>query len=159
MDNHEDQGSAEQQSRYPIWSIYEKYANTKMKITDSNDNTYESVADMWSKELDEECVEKEKSDKKALKLLKGERIGSLKDWYSGGKDYWDKKPATNDGVLEGYGDYHDMETEYSKKILNEHLYLMPGKGRAIEAGAGIGRISKAILHDVFAEIDLQEYSG
>lgn len=63
-----------------------------------------------------------------------------------------------EGVLEGYGKYHGMESEYSSKILHEHLNMMPSRGRALEAGAGIGRISKAILKDVFEEIDIQDCS-
>ena len=109
---------------------------------------------MWLKELDEDQVAIEKGNKQAMKLLKGERIGSKENWYGGAKDYWNNKPATNDGVLEGYGDYHEMETDYSRKVLNAHIELMPSKGRALEAGAGIGRISKSLLHGVFEEIDL-----
>ena len=111
---------------------------------------------MWKKELDEEEVEKEKSDPDAMKSLKGERIGSVKNWYSGAKTYWDSKPPTIDGVLEGYGEYSEQETDYSREILNKFLDKMPQTGRAFEGGAGIGRISKSILHGVFDEIDLQE---
>lgn len=57
--------------------------------------------------------------------MKGDRIGSVEKWYKGGKDYWDNKPATIDGVLEGYGNYHEMETKYSQKILNKFINLMP----------------------------------
>ena len=62
-------------------------------------------------------------------------------------------------MLEGYGKYHQMESEYSTKILKKHMHIIPGKNRALEAGAGIGRISKEILQKVgFEEIDIQDCS-
>lgn len=65
----------------------------------------------------------------------------MKNWYDGGKDYWDKKEASIKGVLEGYDKCHEMESNYSKKILEQHLKYLPSKGRCLEAGAGIGRIT------------------
>ena len=129
-----------------------------MVVTDSTGNEYESVGDMWKKELDETSVAQEKSDEEAQKKLKGERIGSERNWYDGSLQYWEKKPATVEGVLEGYGKYHEMESNYSKQVLQNHLKMLPSKKRALEAGAGIGRITKSILKDVFAEIDLQDSS-
>lgn len=35
---------------------------------------------------------------------------------------------------------------------------MPNKGRAIDIGAGIGRVTKVLLKEVFGEIDLLDQS-
>ena len=44
----------------------------------------------------------------------------------------------------------------SEEFVSEFLDKLPGKERALEAGAGIGRDSKAILVKHFDKVDLQE---
>ena len=119
---------------------------------------------MWETEFNQQLDEQEASEQKAKESVGNDdknedTIGSVNNWYNGAKDYWNNKPATIEGVLEGYGKYHEMETDYSKKVLQDHMHLIPSKGRALEGGAGIGRISKQILHPLkFESIDIQDCS-
>ena len=133
---------------------------------------------MWETEFNQPLDEQETSVQKAKESVENDdknqtkmsgnrmnddknddTIGSVNNWYNGAKDYWNSKPATIEGVLEGYGKYHEMETDYSKKVLQDHMHLIPSKGRALEGGAGIGRISKQILNPLkFESIDIQDCS-
>ena len=36
-------------------------------------------------------------------------------------DYWESKPATISGVLDGYEDLDGMDIEFSRKVLNKYL--------------------------------------
>ena len=93
-----------------------------MVISSSSEDKYDSVNEMWESEFGEQPEENGQANNKNVK---GSRIGSEKNWYEGSRDYWDNKPATVEGVLEGYGEYSEMEIDYSKKILLSHLYMMP----------------------------------
>lgn len=69
-----------------------------MWIYDSNDNAFQTIEEMWKRELDEETVKDEKlNPEKYFKdgeKLEGQRIGSKRAWYRLGEDYWDKQEAT-----------------------------------------------------------------
>ena len=47
-----------------------------------------------------------------------------------------------------------MESEYSIRVFKEYTEYLPGKTRAFDVGAGIGRVTKTILKLVFDEIDI-----
>ena len=47
-----------------------------------------------------------------------------------------------------------MEAKYSDTILKQFIDKLPGTNNALEAGGGIGRISKTILSNYFENIDL-----
>ena len=38
------------------------------------------------------------------------KCGNTKNWYKRSVDYWDRQPATNEGVLGGYGSIHEAES-------------------------------------------------
>ena len=98
---------------------------------------------MWSKELGhvhEADVEK-----------RGE-------WYDKQKKYWDGQPTTIDGVLGGYGKFHNLEADYSVRVFTQFTSFLPSRKRAFEVGAGIGRITKTLLKEVFEEIDILDQS-
>ena len=61
-------------------------------------------------------------------------------------------------MLGGYEKYHVMESDYSEVIFNKYKDYLPGKSRAFEVGAGIGRISKTLLVNHFEKIDLNDQS-
>lgn len=88
--------------------------------------------------------------------MRGERIGGIDKWYEKQKTYWDGQPTTIDGVLGGYEKYHVMESDYSEVVFNKYKDYLPGKSRAFEVGAGIGRISKTLLVNHFEKIDLND---
>ena len=99
---------------------------------DSLGNEFMSVAEFWKQNEDR------------------------KEWYDVGKKYWDGQPTTIDGVCGGpeYGALHVMESAYSVKVFTEFVGHLPSRQRAFDVGAGIGRVTKHILKEVFAEIDL-----
>ena len=117
------------------------------KARDSEGNEFKSIKEMWQKELNP--TEQDKNEK-----IEGERIGGVKQWYDKQKTYWDGQAATVDGVLGGYGHLSKMELAYSVKIFQDFVGHLPGRKRAFDVGAGIGRVTKEILNHVFEEIDL-----
>jgi len=42
------------------------------------------------------------------------------------------------------------------EVFKEYINELPSRKRALDAGAGIGRVTKHILSEVFEEIDLNE---
>ena len=69
-------------------------------------------------------------------------VVNKENWYKGCVDYWDRQPTTVDGVLGGYGDIHEVESDTSRAMIIRFRHLMPSTGAALDCGAGIGRISK-----------------
>ena len=62
-------------------------------------------------------------------------------------------------MLEGFGHVHTGESKTSAEVFAKFVDHMPRLGRALEAGGGIGRISKTILYPMgFEKIDLQDQS-
>lgn len=61
----------------------------------------------------------------------------------------------NDGVLGGFGWVDQLDVRDSKQVL-EGLNI--GRGRALDVGAGIGRVSKDLLFHIFDKVDLVEQS-
>lgn len=58
------------------------------------------------------------------------------------------------GVLGGYGESHEADVKFSKELLER--FPTKSKTRALDCGAGIGRITKHVLLDYYSEIDLVE---
>lgn len=89
-------------------------------------------------------------------------------WYTDAADYWSNVEATDDGVLGGFGKLSVFDSRDSKKFIrefvegkfgaNNHL-ISPPKFKtnlACDCGAGIGRVSKVFLLDIFDKVDLVE---
>ena len=75
-----------------------------------------------------------------------------KTWYSLQRQFWDKQPTTIEGVLQGHANTSDIELAQSKEFLRS---IFPTRGgRALDAGCGIGRVSKHLLLDFFSDVDL-----
>jgi protein N-terminal methyltransferase len=68
--------------------------------------------------------------------------------------YWREASPTIDGVLGGLGHVHEIDIRESMTFLNA-LRLI-GRDRALDCGAGIGRISKHLLCPLFRTIDVME---
>ena len=79
-------------------------------------------------------------------------------WYEKQKVYWDEQPTTIDGVLGGYGKYHEMETAYSVQVITEFVSEFPTTNYAFDIGAGIGRNTKFVLGEIFKNVDLLDQS-
>lgn len=77
--------------------------------------------------------------------------------YKKSKDYWANISATNDGVLGGFGSISDIDIKDSIRFLKmlrkrDSLKL----DRALDVGAGIGRVTKDLLSRCFVVVDLLE---
>ncbi|TNV70621.1 hypothetical protein FGO68_gene17046 [Halteria grandinella] len=87
---------------------------------------------------------------------------TLKQWYSHQTAYWDRQAASIDGVLGGYGVVHQRDVEGSRGFLEKLKVASDckpmGTGRALDCGAGIGRVTKELLLPNFDTIDLIEPS-
>lgn len=78
--------------------------------------------------------------------------------YDKSKDYWSNVPASVDGMLGGFSFVTTVDIGDSTVFLNK-LFRMkdgPSKGRALDCGAGIGRITENLLLGHFERVDLLE---
>ena len=84
------------------------------------------------------------------------RVGNIDIWFHKGNSYWESQESTNDGVLGGYGSLSQKDTMYSLKFLLELYKSNPSiqRGTALDCGAGIGRITKDLLKNVYKSVDL-----
>jgi protein N-terminal methyltransferase len=117
---------------------------TKQNGCDSEGYFYSDIDEMWKREL-----EPSKYD--------ANTAGSKGDWYNKGAEYWEKTEATISGVLGGFPELNTPDIKASKKLLAyffEKANLQ--NDRAIDCGAGIGRIAKELLVYCFKEVDLVE---
>mmetsp|Transcript_20749 Transcript_20749/g.50349 ORF Transcript_20749/g.50349 Transcript_20749/m.50349 type:complete len:257 (-) Transcript_20749:253-1023(-) len=110
--------------------------------SDSFGNVYESTAEMWQKELGKA------------------NPTSKKGWYGKAVHYWDGVDATVDGVLGGFGHVSGVDLKESQEFLTSlkndgHLKLSE-ESRAVDCGAGIGRITEGLLCKMFSKVDLVE---
>lgn len=79
-------------------------------------------------------------------------------FYTNAQKYWSEIAPTVDGMLGGLGCIAPADIQFSSQFLND-LYKMnpsPGKSRALDCGAGIGRVTKHLLTKVFECVDLVE---
>lgn len=79
-------------------------------------------------------------------------------FYEDAVQYWSQVPATVDGMLGGYGFISKVDIQGSNMFLKQlfKLEIPPGNGRALDCGAGIGRITKNLLLNHFQKVDLVE---
>ena len=138
-------------------TILQKYSEGEQNAKDIEDglaNNYTSLNEFWASQFDPDEVNEEdtpdalKKDKQIIRF----------EWYEKQREYWDNQPVTIDGVLGGYGQYHEMETAHSIKIFQEYTQLLPNRKRAFDVGCGIGRVTKFILSNVFDKVDLLDQS-
>ena len=87
------------------------------------------------------------------------------EWYDRGKAYWEWADTTNDGVMSGIGPLHDADVSDSLRFLTAgKTPLWPSTDlradtRALDIGAGIGRVSGALLLGLCGEVDLVDGSA
>ena len=106
-------------------------------------------------ELDDYCSSNDHGENTGADL---EGRDTEKDFYKDAADYWSKIPATIDGMLGGYGFISSLDINGSNQFLKQlfRLKVPPGKERALDCGAGIGRITKNLLFNHFKKVDLVE---
>lgn len=105
--------------------------------SDSNGKTYKNPKEMWEAEL------------------RGDLYDEKEGWYGKSLAYWRKVEPTVSGVLGGMEHVHDADIRESKEFI---LSVQPpvGRKRALDCGAGIGRITKNLLVPLFETTDLME---
>jgi protein N-terminal methyltransferase len=81
---------------------------------------------------------------------------SQQDWYEKTRRYWSGVEPTVNGVLGGMEHVHEDDIRESKAFL-ESLPSV-GRERALDCGAGIGRVSKYLLCPLFQTTDVMERS-
>lgn len=81
-------------------------------------------------------------------------------WYEGGAAYWQGVDATLDGVLGGFARLSEPDIAGSRRFLAPFLSGKASRSvsntRALDCGAGIGRITKQLLAKEFSRVDLVE---
>lgn len=79
-------------------------------------------------------------------------------FYTKAQEYWSKVDATVDGMLGGFAAISRTELVSSRLFLNEIYRVKPApeRVRALDCGAGIGRVSKGLLMPFFLKTDLVE---
>lgn len=112
------------------------YSEPPIKGRDTNGRSYANTDAMWNAELKDD-------------LYDG-RTG----WYGKSLAYWAETPATMSGVLGGLEYVHESDIKESRAFIES----LPDRGtnRALDCGAGIGRISKALLTKMYTTTDLLE---
>ncbi|XP_068211346.1 N-terminal Xaa-Pro-Lys N-methyltransferase 1-A-like [Palaemon carinicauda] len=79
-------------------------------------------------------------------------------FYTDAAAYWDKVPPTVNGMLGGFAHISSADISGSDLYLRGIFKMKnpPGHGRAVDCGAGIGRITKYLLQKHFGKVDLVE---
>lgn len=83
------------------------------------------------------------------------------EFYSDGANYWSGIPPTTDGMPGGSGYISDADIKGSKMLLKQLFSskCQPGRDYALDCGAGIGRITKYLLTEVFTNVDMVEQNS
>lgn len=120
--------------------------------TDSDDGNYDSIKELWSKH----CVVSNSNNNTVNILNNGE-------WYNNAFKYWESEtncPINDDGVLGGYGKLTPLDTRDSLKLFNilKSKYNDIKFDKAADCGAGIGRVTKSLLLQLYQHVELIEQS-
>lgn len=95
-----------------------------------------------------------------MSLISGcPEIESEDSFYKRADEYWKTIPSTMDGMLGGYSKISGIDVRGSKCFLSSFLSGPNAKtkcGRALDCGAGIGRVAKNLLLPTFKTVDLVE---
>lgn len=114
--------------------------------TDSFGASYSSLSQFWD-----------------MQLKRNGNIPGVSNWYTQAYDYWESEtncPATDDGVLGGYGVLTPLDVKDSIKFINKCREIRPLLllKTVADLGAGCGRVSKNLLLPLFEEVHLFEQS-
>uniref|UniRef100_A0A7G3ABA0 Alpha N-terminal protein methyltransferase 1 n=1 Tax=Lutzomyia longipalpis TaxID=7200 RepID=A0A7G3ABA0_LUTLO len=80
------------------------------------------------------------------------------EFYEKAKKYWETVSPTIDGILGGFAEVSPRDIQSSAQLLTAIFRLKPrpGRSRALDCGAGIGRVTKHLLMRFFEKVDLVE---
>lgn len=113
----------------------------------TNGNRYATIADMWQTEL------AQGSSGSAAAAAST----TAKTWYKKSEAYWDTQSASVEGMLGGLDVLHSRDVSASSKFLSS-IPNLSNRQRALDVGAGIGRVSKHLLLPNFDVVDMLEQS-
>uniref|UniRef100_A0A6M2DM80 Alpha N-terminal protein methyltransferase 1 n=1 Tax=Xenopsylla cheopis TaxID=163159 RepID=A0A6M2DM80_XENCH len=86
-----------------------------------------------------------------------EEIKHCNKFYEDAVKYWSEVPATVEGMLGGFGFISHCDIQGSRKFLSQVMnFKTLGPTRALDCGAGIGRITKHLLVQLFDTVDMVE---
>lgn len=95
-----------------------------------------------------------------MSLVKGcKEADSEQRFYEDADRYWKEIPANLNGMLGGYSHISNVDVAGSKQFLKDLIQQSNGitnTKRALDCGAGIGRVSKFVLLRTFDSVDLLE---
>mmetsp|Transcript_5413 Transcript_5413/g.7446 ORF Transcript_5413/g.7446 Transcript_5413/m.7446 type:complete len:309 (-) Transcript_5413:61-987(-) len=146
--------------------------------SDSNEERYDSIEEMWMAEgvlrKSPQTKKDTKNDDEDESMNIGLSKAGRRKWYSRSSDFWDDEgtcPASVDGMLGGFASITDIDLDGSKKFLLDLANIRPDLALdnddseetttcAVECGAGIGRVTKGLLLPLgFGRCDLVESSS
>ena len=99
------------------------------------------------------------SNRSSLLIKDCSKVISEERFYAQADEYWKSIPATLDGMLGGYERVSKVDIRGSTAFLKS---FTQGKNartkttRALDCGAGIGRVTKGLLLPLFETVDLAE---
>lgn len=80
-------------------------------------------------------------------------------WYNKSEAYWAEQKASVAGMLGGLDKLHARDVNASRRFLNSLSELQVFKRhKALDVGAGIGRVTRYLLSDEFDVVDMLEQS-
>ncbi|XP_049850852.1 N-terminal Xaa-Pro-Lys N-methyltransferase 1-like [Schistocerca gregaria] len=132
--------------------------------TDNRGKSF-STLDSWWKRYTKNAPAKCANAKPSSSTSKEKKPSD--DWYSVCERYWERVEATNNGMLGGFPDISSIDLASSYKFLTSLLKVNDAtvgtesnrhNKRAIDVGAGIGRITSGLLAKIFDQTDLVEQS-
>ena len=72
--------------------------------------------------------------------------------------FWDQKPATNSGVLDGFSEVHKPDIKQSLRLIENQSHKFAYFNDALDLGGGNGRVVKEVLLKKFKNVDLADFS-
>ena len=74
--------------------------------------------------------------------------------YQASLNYWDRAPATIEGMMEHAVAQNENDLQHSAKIIKMFKEMLPAMDSVLDCAAGIGRVSKTVLVPLFNNVDL-----
>lgn len=105
------------------------------------------------------CVDDGGADGRALRRSPRPTVATTPTpsaWYARSRDYWERQAPTVDGMLGGLGHLSPADVADSHRFLDSLGDRIDSSGVALDVGAGIGRVSVAVLAPRFAAVDIVE---
>jgi len=79
------------------------------------------------------------------------------DWYDNQLKYWQNATKDYKGMLGGHLEVDEVDSKTSIEFLSS-IFTERSRKCAIDCGAGVGRVTKHVLGQIFDKVDLVEYN-